>query len=276
MKFLNWSRFHQNQEVSKMSEPDKEKNIDGENLNVPEESKADKKKADQLKKKEAEEKKATEKAAAKNIASEKTAAGKKDVENEAAKKEVATNEATEKKAPEDEANISHPSILLSRLVEDPIEVAPTEIVVIKRKPREPSPDSDDEGTSHPNLKNKNIKKPVSHPNIDRSRIRNGQDVMTLAKQNPKCKEIKSDPCEQMEDYEGHPNVRHTKSKSANHPNHRWKIHDRSKNSAKSPLKEKKKNGIAGAKAKAVKEVLFTEPVNVYNETVKLEIVSTID
>ena len=198
---------------------DKEKNIDGENLNPPEESKTDKKKAEQLKKKEAEEKKAAEKAAAKNIASE-TAAGKKDVEKEAAEKEVGSNETAEKKVPEGEANISHPSILLSRLVEDPIEVAPTEIVVIKRKPREPSPDSDDEGTSHPNLRNKNIKKPVSHPNIDRSRIRNGQDVMTLAKQNPKCKEIQCNPCEQMEDYEGHPNVRHTKSKSANHPNHR--------------------------------------------------------
>ncbi|CAO1371970.1 unnamed protein product [Diamesa hyperborea] len=50
-----------------------------------------------------------------------------------------------------------------------------------------------------------------------------------------------------------------------------KIHDRSKNTSKSPLKEKKKNGIAGAKGKTVKEVLLTDPVNVYDETVKLEI-----
>ncbi|CAO1371934.1 unnamed protein product [Diamesa hyperborea] len=206
-----------------MSDPVKEKNIDGENLNPPEnlnpaeESKADKKKAEQLKKKEAAEKVATEKVAtvtaAEKLATE-TAAGKKDVA-----KEAAVEKATEKKATDDEANISHPSIHLSRLIEEPIQVEPTEIVIIKRKPREPSPDSDDEGTSHPNLRNKNIKKPINHPNIDRSRIRLSQDIVAPAKQT-KCKEIHCDPCDQMEDFEGHPNVRHTKSKSANHPNHR--------------------------------------------------------
>lgn len=197
-----------------MSDPEKEKNVNDENLSPPEETKAEKKKAAQLKKKEAEEKEvadkvASEKTAAEKLASEKTAAEKKDTE-----KETAGKEATEK-------NISHPSIHLSRLVEEPIEVEPTEIVIIKRKPREPSPDSDDEATSHPNLRNKNIKKPVCHPNVDKSRIRSAQDARSPTKQS-KCKDIQSNanPCEQMEEFEGHPNVRHTKSKSANHPNHR--------------------------------------------------------
>lgn len=145
------------------------------------------------------------------------------VENTAKKAAEEKQGANLKKSAEIEKFTTHPSVLLSRLVDEHIEQdKPIENVIIKRKPREPSPDSDDEAASHPNLRNKNTKKSVCHPNVDKNRIRNGEETISTTKQSTKSSETKSkrNPCDQMEDHEGHPNVRLPKSHTTNHPNHR--------------------------------------------------------